>query len=171
MSLSNGAIYGWDKKNAFYFLLLESLANHYKVDIDLPYFKLPKKFKEILFYGSGDELIEIKYVKGYRSKNIDNYNIRTEVWSGIIQKLEKQYENGSYSQRERLVKYLSVDKCKACDGKRLNESSRNVFIKNKSISDITALTIENCLAFFSNLKLLGMQKEISSKIIFEIPVD
>ena len=71
-------------------------------------------------------------------------------------------------QRERLVKYLSVDKCKACDGKRLNESSRNVFIKNKSISDITEMTIENCLAFFTNLKLSGMQKEISSKIIFEI---
>jgi len=168
LSLSSGAIYGWDKKNAFYFLLLDSLADHYKVDIDMPYYKLPKKFKEILFYGSNNELIDMKYVKGYRSKNMDNFTVRTEIWDGIIQKLEKQYENGSYSQRERLVKYLSVDKCKSCNGKRLNESSRNVFIKNKSISDITEMTIENCLAFFSSLRLAGMQKEISNKIILEI---
>ena len=128
LSLSSGAIYGWDKKNAFYFLLLDSLAIITKLILICPIINFQKNSKRFYFMEEY-ELIDMKYVKGYRSKNMDNFTVRTEIWDGIIQKLEKQYENGSYSQRERLVKYLSVDKCKSCNGKRLNESSRNVLLK------------------------------------------
>ncbi|MAR77400.1 MAG: excinuclease ABC subunit A [Gammaproteobacteria bacterium] len=168
LSLSKGAIYGWDEKSAYYNLLLKSLSEHYKVNIDTPYHKLSEKFKKILFFGSGDEVIKMKYVRGYRKRDQSDYVIKEEIWEGVIKKYEKQYENGSYSTRDRLAKYLSTDTCSECSGTRLNEKSRNVIISNKSISDITSLTTEECYGFFKNLKLEGMKKEISKKIIFEI---
>ncbi len=168
LSLRRGAIYGWDDKSAYYSLLLHSLADHYKVDLDLPYNKLPQSFKKILFYGSNQDVIKMKYVRGYRSKNADDFVIKEEIWEGIIEKFERQYESGSYSKKERLVKYLSVDKCTSCQGTRLNLGSRNIFIFKKSISDITSMTIGECLAFFKKNKFKGMNKEVSNKIIQEI---
>jgi len=168
LSLKKGAIYGWDDRSAYYSMLLQSLADHYKIDLGIPYSKLPQNFKRILFYGSNNELIKMKYVRGYRSKNADDFVVRKEIWEGIIEKFERQYESGSYSKKERLVKYLSVDKCSNCQGTRLNESSRNIFIFNKSISDITSMTIGDCLSFFDKNKFVGMNKEVSNKIIQEI---
>ena len=168
LSLSKGAIFGWDDKSAYYNLLLKSLSSHYKVDIDSQYRKLPKKFKDILFNGSGKEKIKMKYIRGYKKRDQSDFVIKEEVWSGIIEKYNKQYENGSYSTRDRLSKYLSTDTCSECGSTRLNEKARNVFISDKSISDITSLTIEDCYIFFKSLKLKGMKKEISDKIIFEI---
>ena len=168
LSLRKGAIYGWDDKSAYYSLLLESLANHFKIDLDLPYHKLSKSFKEILFNGSKGEIIKMKYVRGYRSKNMDDFVIRDEEWEGIIEKFERQYETGSYSKKERLSKYLSIDKCSECDGTRLNNRSRNIFIFNKSISEITSMTIGDSLKFFNEINFKGMNKEVSNKIILEI---
>ena len=168
LSLRKGAIYGWDDKSAYYSLLLESLANHFKIDLDLPYHKLSKSFKEILFNGSKGEIIKMKYVRGYRSKNMDDFVVRDEEWEGIIEKFERQYETGSYSKKERLSKYLSIDKCSECDGTRLNNRSRNIFIFNKSISEITSMTIGDSLKFFNEINFKGMNKEVSNKIILEI---
>ena len=168
LSLKRGAIYGWDEKSAYYSLLLRSLANHYKIDLELPYNKLPPTFKKILFYGSNTDVIKMKYVRGYRSKNADDFVTKKEIWEGIIAKFEKQYESGSYSKKERLVKYLSIDKCSSCQGTRLNESSRNIFIFKKSISDITSMTIGECLTFFKKNKFEGMNEKVSNKIIQEI---
>ena len=133
-------------------LLLKSLSDHYRVDIDLQYRKLPKKFKDILFNGSGKEKIKMKYIRGYKKRDQSDFVIKEEVWSGIIEKYNKQYENGSYSTRDRLSKYLSTDACSECGSTRLNEKARNVFISDKSISDITSLTIEDCYKFFKSLK-------------------
>ena len=168
LSLKRGAIYGWDEKSAYYSLLLQSLANHYKIDLELPYNKLPPTFKKILFYGSNTDVIKMKYVRGYRSKNADDFVTKKEIWEGIIAKFERQYESGSYSKKERLVKYLSIDKCSSCQGTRLNESSRNIFIFKKSISDITSMTIGECLTFFKKNKFEGMNEKVSNKIIQEI---
>ncbi len=167
LSLLKGAIYGWDDKSAYYSLLLRSLSDHYKVDLSVAYKKLPKFFKKILFYGSEKDVIKMKYVR-YGKRDQSDYVIKEEKWEGILKKLSKQYERGSYSAKERLSKYLSVHKCEECSGTRLNEKSRNVFISKKSISDITSLTIEESYNFFSKLKLTGMKKEISEKIITEI---
>ena len=167
LSLLKGAIYGWDDKSAYYSLLLRSLSDHYKVDLSAPYRKLPKTFKKILFYGSEKDVIEMKYVR-YGRRDQNDYVIKKEKWEGILNKLSKQYERGSYSAKERLSKYLSIHKCETCSGTRLNEKSRNVFISSKSISDITSLTIEESYKFFSKLQLKGMKREVSEKIIMEI---
>ena len=167
LSLLKGAIYGWDDKSAYYSLLLRSLSDHYKVDLSVPYRKLPKTFKKVLFYGSEKDVIKMKYVT-YGRKDQNDYVTKEERWEGILNKLSKQYERGSYSAKERLSKYLSIHKCENCSGTRLNEKSRNVFISNKSISDITSLTIEESYKFFSKLQLKGMKQEVSEKIIMEI---
>ncbi len=167
LSLLKGAIYGWDDKSAYYNLLLRSLSDHYKVDLSVPYRKLPKTFKKVLFYGSEKDVIKMKYVT-YGRKDQNDYVTKEERWEGILNKLSKQYERGSYSAKERLSKYLSIHKCENCSGTRLNEKSRNVFISNKSISDITSLTIEESYKFFSKLQLKGMKQEVSEKIIIEI---
>ena len=168
LSLTKGAIYGWDDKSAYYHLLLKSLSEHYKIDLNTEYRNLPKSFKNILFFGSNEEVIKMKYVRGYRKRDESDFIIKNEVWDGIVKKFEKQYENGSYATRDRLSKYLSTDKCGACSGTRLNKSSRNVLISKKSISNITSFTTEECYKFFNNIKLSGMKKEISDKIIIEI---
>ena len=168
LSLAKGAIYGWDDKSAYYNLLLKSLAEHYKIDINIAYRKLPDSFKKILFYGSAKEVIKMKYVRGYRKKDQSDYIVKEEIWDGILKKFAKQYDNGSYSSKDRLSKYLSTHKCNECNGTRLNEKSRNVFITKNSISSITSLTIEECYRFFQKLHLKGMKKEISEKIVAEI---
>ena len=98
-----------------------------------------------------------------RKRDQSDFVVKEEIWDGIIKKYEKQYETGSYSTRDRLSKYLSTDKCSECANTRLNEKSRNIFISNKSISDITTFTTEECLKFFNDLNLKGMKKEISAK--------
>ena len=151
LSLTKGAIYGWDDKSAYYNLLLRSLSDHYKIDLSIAYRKLPKYFKKILFYGSEKDVIKMKYVR-YGKRDQNDYVIKEEKWEGILKKLSKQYERGSYSAKERLSKYLSVHKCEDCFGTRLNEKSRNVFISKKSISDITSLTIEESLSRYRRCK-------------------
>ena len=76
LSLSKGAIFGWDDKSAYYNLLLKSLSDHYRVDIDLQYRKLPKKFKDILFNGSGKEKIKMKYIRGYKKRDQSDFVIK-----------------------------------------------------------------------------------------------
>ncbi len=171
LSLSNGAIKGWDKKSAFYYQLLESLATHYDIDMDMQYRHLPESFKKILFYGSDGEIIKFKYPKIFRrTKSLNNdYVIKEHEFDGIVNIFDKQYnKTESFSIRENLSRYLSDKECSICDGSRLNKRARNVFLSNKSINDITSLTIRDCHSFFLDLKLHGMKKEISSKIISEI---
>jgi len=172
LNLENGAIKGWDKKNMYFFQLIESLSLHYKVNINKKYKSLPEFFKKILFYGSENELINFKYYKANSkfSKSSDNkYIIKKHKFKGIVNIFDKKYnETDSYSIRENLAQYLSTKVCSECDGSRLNEKVRNVFISGKSISDITSLTIEDCYSFFNKVKFSGMKKEISSKIILEI---
>ena len=109
LSLKNGAIYGWDDKSAYYHLLLKSLSDHYKINLNLEYRKLPQSFKNVLFYGSDKEIIKMKYVRGYRKRDQSDFVIKEEAWDGIVKKYEKQYESGSNSTRDRLSKYLSTD--------------------------------------------------------------
>ena len=109
----------------------------------------------------------MKYAR-YGKRDPSDYVIKEEKWDGVLNKFSKQYDRGSYSAKERLSKYLSIHKCDECSGTRLNKKSRNVFISKKSISSITSLTIEDCYNFFKKLKLTGMKKEISQRIILEI---
>lgn len=163
-SLSEGAIRGWDSRNAYYFSLLQSLAKHYNFDMDKPYNKLSQKVRDIILHGSGDEVIEFRYItpRGRAAR-------RKHVFEGILPAMERRYrESESTAVREELTKYLSVSKCKVCQGSRLREAARNVFIEKHTISDITAMSIEKSHQFFQGLTLPGYRGEIAGKIQKEL---
>jgi len=165
LSLVDGAIRGWDKKNSFYFQMLESLSNHYQFDLDKPFQALPQKIRNVLLYGSGTTEI-----------NLVNYNPETgttfsrkKPFEGIIHNLERRYrETESQNVREDLSKYLSQQPCTDCQGTRLNEAARHVFIENNNLPQLTALPIGNAKTFFEELALPGKRGEIAAKILKEV---
>ena len=168
LSLNDGAIAGWDKKNYLYHSMLVSLANHFDVDIEKKYYNLPKKFKDVLFYGS-DEDIEFKIVK--LNKKTKKFTNTTEIntWEGICNIFERNYNNAfRFSVKRYYEKFLTESICRECEGDRLNITARNVFIDNKSISEVTKMNVEEAIDFFDNLKLDSMKKKISEKIVLEI---
>lgn len=168
LSLNNGAITGWDKKNLLYSSMLISLADHFKVDIDEKYYKLPKKFRDILFNGSDDN-IEFNIIKlNKRTKKLVN-TTETRSWEGICNIFERNYNNAfRFSVKRYYEKFLTESVCRECDGDRLNISARNVFVGEKSISEVSNLNVEDAIKFFDALELDSMRKKISEKIIYEI---
>ena len=165
LSLAGGAIRGWDRRNAYYFSIIQSLAKHYDFDIDIPFQELSKKIQKILMYGSGSETITFNYPghAGRRGKQ------RTHKFEGVLHTMERRYrETESNLVREELAKFLSVQPCPECKGTRLNEAARHVFIKNKTLAELTAMPIEQSFEFFDSLKLSGHRGEFAKKINREI---
>ena len=163
VSLAGGAVRGWDRRNAFYFTTIQALAKHYDFDVDTPFQELPQKIRDIVLYGSGDEVIEFKYVSETGSRK------RKHPFAGIIPNLERRYrETDSRIVREELAKYISQAPCKSCHGQRLNREARHVFIDNTNLPDITSWPIQQCLDFFTNLSLSGTRGEIAAKIVKEV---
>jgi len=165
LSLAGGAIRGWDRRNAYYFSILQSLAKHYDFDIEMPFQDLPKKIQKILMYGSGSEKITFNYPghAGRRGRQ------RTHEFEGVLHTMERRYrETESSLVREELAKFLSVQPCPACKGTRLNEAARHVFIEDKTLAEITAMPIERSFEFFDQLQLSGHRGEIAKKINREI---
>ncbi|MBL4647914.1 MAG: excinuclease ABC subunit UvrA, partial [Gammaproteobacteria bacterium] len=165
LSLSGGAIRGWDHSNSYYFHLLSTLANHYGFDIEQTYHTLPKKFRDVILYGSGDEAISFTYVTESSGKKYQ----KTQPFEGVIPNMERRYrETDSSSVREFLNKYLSHQECPDCHGARLCEAARHVFVKNKSLTAIVDWPIEQALIFFQKLKLTGKRGKIAEKILKEV---
>jgi len=164
LSLASGAIRAWDRKNPFYFQLLESLQTHYQFDLEMAFKKLPKKIRQVILYGSGTT--EINFVN-YTNKGTTF--ARKKPFEGVIPNLERRYrETESPNVREELSKYLSQHPCPACQGSRLNEAARHVFLAGTSWPQITALPVRQSLRFFNELKLTGPRGEIASKILKEV---
>jgi len=164
MSLREGAVRNWDRRNSFYSQLLESLAKHYTFDLDKPFKKLTKKQKSIVLYGSGKELIKFKYV-GDKGQTYT----KTHTFEGIINNLERRFrETESSAVREELTKFLSIQPCPDCAGTRLKTGARHVFVDDKNLPTITDMSIESALQFFKKLKLPGARGQIADKIVFEI---
>jgi len=164
LSLSGGAIRGWDRRNLYYFSMLSSLAKHYAIDIEMPYKNLPKSAQKIILYGSGNEKICFHYhsIKG-------GHYQRTHVFEGVLPNMERRYrETDSNVVREELAKYLSTRSCQSCSGARLCEAARHVFIADHNLSTISDFTIERALEFFNALTLPGYRGAIAEKIKKEI---
>ncbi len=164
LSLAGGAVRGWDKRNAYYFHMIDSLAKEYGFDVETPYEKLPKKIQKIILYGSGRKKIDFTYV-GQKGQTFQ----RTHVFEGIVHNMERRYKDtDSNSVREELTKFMSVEECPDCAGMRLNESARHVFITDKNLPDITGMSIGESYQFFKHLNLSGKQGKIADKILREI---
>ena len=164
LPLPAGAIRGWDRRNGFYFSMLESLAKHYKFDIEKPFSAIPKKVQKIILYGSGDEAINFVYQNDRGS----SYK-RKHAFEGIIPSMERRMrETDSSHVRDELAKFQSKQPCDACHGTRLRTEARNVFIQQRSLTEVTQYSIGDALAFFEGLSLVGHRAEIADKIIKEI---
>lgn len=163
LSLANGAIRGWDRRNTYYFHMLSSLANHYGFDIEIPFSRLSKKIQTILLYGS-DEAIKFRY------EDADGYAFtRKHHFEGVIPNLERRYrDTESDHVREELRKYISVKLCETCQGSRLNTEARNVFVADKSLPDVVSWPVAKTKVFFEKLKLPGYRGEIAVKIVKEL---
>ena len=165
LSLAAGAIAGWDRRNAFYFQMLNCLAEHYDFDIDKPLNRLPKKTREIILYGSGKEKIPFAYLRSHGRRP----RKRNHTFEGVIPNLERRYRDSeSNTIREELARYLNTQACDSCSGSRLRTQARNVFIGEQPIQHVTAMPIEESLAFFESLSLPGQQGEIATRIVREV---
>jgi len=163
VSLAGGAVRGWDRRNAYYFQIIQALAKHYGFDVDTPFEELPKKIRDTVLYGSGDEIIEFRY---FGDSGVQK---RRHPFAGIIPNLERRYrETDSRIVREELSKYISQKACTACNGQRLNQEARHVFVADTNLPSITAWPIVRCLQFFDQLKLDGSRGEIAKKIVKEV---
>jgi excinuclease ABC subunit A len=164
LSLGGGAVRGWDRRNAYYFQLIQSLARHAKFDIEAPWEALPEPIKKLVLFGSDDEQIEFKYLDG-KGGTIK----RKHAFEGIVRNLERRYgETESATVREELAKYRSARPCPECRGTRLNRAARNVFIDGKNAPEVSALSVDRAVEFFARLRLPGWRGEIAVKIVKEI---
>ncbi len=163
VSLAGGAVRGWDRRNAYYFQIIQALAKHYGFDVDTPFETLPVEIRQVVLYGSGDEVIEFRYLgDGGQQK-------RRHTFAGIIPNLERRYrETDSRIVREELAKYISQKPCTVCNGQRLKREARHVFINDTNLPTITAWPILQCLDFFADLQLEGRRGEIAAKIVKEV---
>ena len=164
LTLAEGAIRGWDRRTVYYFQLLNSVANHYGIDIDQPFNQLPEDFQNIILNGSGTDEISFTYVNS-RGDSM----LREHPFEGVIPNIERRYrETESNAVREELAKYLNNQPCPSCHGTRLKESSRHVFIEAQTLPELTLLPIGEALNYFDNLHLTGKRGEIAEKVLKEI---
>ncbi|GAB2999870.1 excinuclease ABC subunit UvrA [Psychrosphaera aestuarii] len=164
LSLTGGAIRGWDKRNFYYFQMLKSLAQHYKIDLSLPFNNLPAEHREVILNGSGAQSIEFKYMN-----DRGDVVVRNHPFEGILPNMERRYkETESNTVREELTKYISTQPCPSCSGSRLREEARHVFVTNTNLPTITDMSIGDASQFFENLNLSGQKAQIAEKILKEI---
>ena len=164
LSLSEGAIHGWDRRNIYYFQMLNSIAEHYGFDIDTPLANLDEKHLEIILFGSGDESIKFRYV----NDRGDEYT-RAHSFEGIIPNMERRYKDtDSQVVRENLAKFQSTQSCPACHGARLNKDACNVLIDRVSLPVVTNWSVADAHAYFTSLELVGQRAKIAEKILSEI---
>jgi excinuclease ABC subunit A len=164
ISLSGGAIRGWDKRSYYYFQMLQAVADHYDFDLTVPYAELDPKAKDIILFGSKGTSLNFKYIN-------DRGDImqRKHPFEGIIPNMERRHkETESNAVRDELGKYLSQQSCSSCSGTRLRLEARNVFIGETPLNVITDMSIADALEFFANLTLTGKREKIADKIFKEI---
>ncbi|MDR0781501.1 MAG: excinuclease ABC subunit UvrA, partial [Pseudomonadales bacterium] len=164
LSLAEGAVRGWDRRNVYYFQLIKSLADHYGFAIDTPFGKLSAKFRKVIMYGSGKDEIAFSYV----NERGASYK-RSAPFEGILPNMERRYrETDSLMVREDLAKYLSSQHCPDCQGTRLRRDARHVFIDQRNLPDLTNMTIGGATAYFTALRFTGKKASIAEKILKEI---
>ncbi|TAM53496.1 MAG: excinuclease ABC subunit UvrA [Paraburkholderia sp.] len=168
LSLAAGAVKGWDRRNQFYFQMLQSLAAYYEFEIDTPFEDLPEKIRKLILFGSGKEQIPFSYIN-----ERGRATVREHVFEGIIPNLERRYrETDSAAVREELAKYQNNQACPSCDGTRLRREARFVRLgmdgDARAIYEVSGWPLRDALGYFQTLKLEGAKREIGEKVVKEI---
>ena len=164
LSLSEGCIYGWDRRNMYYFQMLESLADHYGFDLTKPFKKIDKVHRNIILNGSGNDQVKFRYA----NEKGKAYS-REHSFEGIIPNMERRYrETDSQVVREHLSRFLSTQTCPDCKGMRLNRDACAVTINKKALPEVSNLSIQEAFNYFSSLRLTGQRGKVAEKIQNEI---
>jgi excinuclease ABC subunit A len=144
--------------------MLTSLAKHYGFDVETVFQQLPEPVRHALLFGSGQEIIDFDYVDGR-----GEHQRRRHPFEGIIPNMERRYRTTeSAAVREELSRFLSTQRCPDCHGARLNRAAQHVFVADRSLPDLTALTVGDAQRFFTTLELKGQRGKIAAKIVTEI---
>ena len=164
LSLASGAIKGWDRRNAFFYRMLEGLAQHYGFDLGSAYEDLPEALRQVILHGSGSEEIAFQYL-GEGGRKVT----RKHGFDGVIPSLERRYKDSeSQLLREELAKLIATRPCPECGGSRLRIEARNVTIGGWTLHDLSRLPIRQSLDFFRELKLEGNRAQVAERIVKEI---
>src|SRR6185437_9466666 len=159
LSLASGAIKGWDRRNQFYFQMLQNLATFYEFDLDVPFEKLPEKAQNAVLFGSGKQAIPFTYINE-RGRAV----VKEHTFEGVVNNLQRRYrETDSMAVKEELAKFINKKTCPTCDGHRLRVEARFVKVGNgsqeRAIYEVAATPLRETLRFFEVLKLTGAKRE------------
>ncbi|MFI5447951.1 excinuclease ABC subunit UvrA [Polaromonas sp. UC242_47] len=179
LSLASGAVKGWDRRNGYYFAMLESLAKHYKFDIDTAFENLSEEVRQVVLHGSGEEEIKFSYVMDSGASAGKKVS-KKHAFEGVITNFERRYrETDSAVVREELSRYRSVQPCPDCRGTRLRSEARHVYLvsapvsaggptSRKAIFEISSVTLRESFDYFDSLVMEGAKAEIAGKVVREI---
>ena len=164
ISIRDGALKPWEKRSSIYFhQMLDTISSHFKFKLNTPFQKLPKKIRDILLFGSGDEPIKYYFEKDGRKQ------FYTDTFDGIIPDLQRRYrETDSTSTREEITRYMRPLSCQACGGNRLRKEAVSVKIADLNIVDLTAFSIGQAYQYFQKLTLTRQEHNIARRIVKEI---
>jgi excinuclease ABC subunit A len=168
LSLASGAVKGWDRRNQFYFQMLQNLAAFYEFELDTPFETLPKPAQEAVLFGSGKTAIPFTYVNE-RGRTV----IREHTFEGVVNNLQRRYrETDSMAVKEELAKFINEKECPSCGGARLRTEARHVMIgtgqQKRAIYEVSDKPLRDCLEYFDSLELTGAKKDIAERVIKEI---
>ena len=164
LSLAAGAIKGWDKRNQFYYQMLQALAEHFGFDLELPFEILPERVRHVMLHGSGRDNIEFTYLSERGAKFT-----RSHPFEGIIPNLERRYrETDSVAVREELSKYQNNQPCPHCEGSRLRREARYVYVAGQTLYGINQMALKDAARFFEQVEFSGQKQAVADKIIKEI---
>ena len=160
VSLPGGAVRGWDRSNAYYSGLLQSISAHYGFDLDVPFRDLPPRVRDTVLYGSGGEPIEIRYGRRHRY---------VRPFEGVIPNMERRYrETESAHVREELARYMSSRPCPDCGGRRLNRHARSVYVAGRGLPELEGLPVADLRRFLEQASFDGYRREIAGRLVHEI---
>jgi len=170
LSLASGAIKGWDRRNAYYFGLLEGVAKHYGIDLETPFEDLPTNVRQVILHGSGEEAIKFNYPSpGGGGRKLS----RKHPFEGILPNMTRRYrETDSVMVREELARLRSTQQCTDCGGARLRREARHVRLGEGTsalgLHEISQLTLREGWDYFKGLRLQGAKADIAARVVQEV---
>jgi len=166
LSLAGGAIRGWDRRNHFYFTMLQALARRYAFDVEAPWEALADEAQQLILYGSGKEKIAFSY-PGERGRTA----VREHAFEGVVPNLERRYrDTDSAVVKEELAKYRNRRTCPECGGTRLRREARHVRVADRNLHAVSCLPLRQALELFRGLgaTLQGARAAVGERIVKEI---
>ncbi|KGX92929.1 excinuclease ABC subunit A [Pontibacillus halophilus JSM 076056 = DSM 19796] len=165
LSLKQHALAPWEPASSQYYpQMLQSVCNHYGIDMDIPIRDIPKNQLDIILYGSGDEKVFFRYENDFGKVRENEI-----FFEGVVPNVARRYrETSSDYIREQMEKYMSQRSCPKCEGYRLKEESLAVLINGYHIGHVVDYSIKDAITFFESVELTEKEEQIARMILKEI---